>query len=175
MLWSHDSKNRVMFLQRNDKIQLFTTPEKYLYGIQMAPGSDHDEHTRQMLLDEFFTTISGQINMEGQLYLKTDTRKNWKRYHFVLRSSGLYYYPKEKTKSARDLVLLNTFDDYDVYKGIGWKKKHKSPTDFTFALRSASGASVKNCRVIKMLCAEDSETLEKWVTNIRIAKVRIYY
>lgn len=46
MLWSRDSKNRVLFLQRPDKIGLFSTPEVYLPGTQMAPGSDHDEHTR---------------------------------------------------------------------------------------------------------------------------------
>lgn len=46
MLWSRDSKNRVMFLQRPDKIALFKKPELFLPGTQMAPGSDHDEHTR---------------------------------------------------------------------------------------------------------------------------------
>lgn len=46
MLWSRDSKNRVMFLKRPDKTSLFKTPELFLPGTQMAPGSDHDEHTR---------------------------------------------------------------------------------------------------------------------------------
>lgn len=46
LLWSRDSKNRVLFLQRPDKIALFNRPEMYLPGTQMAPGSDHDEHTR---------------------------------------------------------------------------------------------------------------------------------
>lgn len=46
MLWSRDSKNRVLFFQRPDKVSLYNTPEKYLPGTQMAPGNDHDEHTR---------------------------------------------------------------------------------------------------------------------------------
>lgn len=46
MNWSNDSKNRVVFLQRDDKVTLFNKPEKYLSGTQMAPGSEHDEHTR---------------------------------------------------------------------------------------------------------------------------------
>lgn len=46
MNWSSDSKNRVLFMQRTDKISLFNTPEKFLNGTQMAPGSEHDEHTR---------------------------------------------------------------------------------------------------------------------------------
>lgn len=46
MNWKSDSKNRVLFVQHPDKISLFNTPEQYLPGTQMAPGSDHDEHTR---------------------------------------------------------------------------------------------------------------------------------
>lgn len=46
MNWSTDSKNRVLFLQRTDKVALFNSPEKFLSGTPMAPGSEHDEHTR---------------------------------------------------------------------------------------------------------------------------------
>lgn len=172
MLWSRDSKNRVLFLKRPDKTILFNTPEHFINGTQMAPGSDHDEHTRAMLLDEFFTAGGSQVSMEGPLYLKTDSRKGWKRYHFVLRASGLYYFPKEKTKSTKDLICLSSFVGYEVYKGIGWKKKHKAPTDFTFALKTPNvPVNSKTIRLIKMICAEDAETLDKWVTLIRIAKV----
>lgn len=46
MNWKSDSKNRVLFSQRVDKISLFNVPERYLQGTQMAPGSEHDDHTR---------------------------------------------------------------------------------------------------------------------------------
>lgn len=46
MNWSTDSKNRVLFLQRSDKIALFHTPEKFLNSSHMASGNDYDEHTR---------------------------------------------------------------------------------------------------------------------------------
>uniref|UniRef100_A0A336M780 CSON011335 protein n=1 Tax=Culicoides sonorensis TaxID=179676 RepID=A0A336M780_CULSO len=170
MLWSRDSKNRVLFLQREDKISLFNTPELYVPGTQMAPGSDHDEHTRSMLLEEFFSN-GGQIQMEGPLYLKSDSKKGWKKYHFVLRASGLYYYPKEKTKSPKDLLCLALFAGHDVYKGLSWKKKNKAPTDFTFALRCPKAPpGAKGARAIKMLCTENVEEMEKWVTAIRVAK-----
>lgn len=127
-----------------------------------------------MLLDEYFTTGSPPT-MEGPLYVKIDSKKVWKRYHFVLRASGIYYYPKEKTKSSRDLLCHGLFDGHEVYKGIGWKKKHKAPTEFTLALKAqkdAGGASGLKAaqRAIKMLCADDLETLEKWIVAIRIAK-----
>ena len=173
MLWSRDSKNRVLFLQRNDKLALFKMPEKFLPGTQMAPGSDHDEHTRSMLLDEFFSNES-QISIEGPLFLKSDSKKGWKKYHFVLRASGLYYFPKEKTRSSKDLLCLALFAGHDIYKGLGWKKKHKAPTDFTFALRCPKAPpTAKGARSIKMLCAEDASNLEYWCTAIRIAKVSV--
>lgn len=171
MLWSRDSKNRVMFLQRPDKIALFKKPELFLPGTQMAPGSDHDEHTRSMLLDEFFSG-NNLIPLEGPLYLKSDSKKGWKKYHFVLRASGLHYYPKDqKTRSAKDLLCLALFAGHEVYRGIGWKKKHKAPTDFTFALRCPKvPPGAKGIRSVKMLCAEDATVLEAWITAIRVTK-----
>ncbi|XP_055635639.1 ras-associated and pleckstrin homology domains-containing protein 1 isoform X2 [Toxorhynchites rutilus septentrionalis] len=171
MMWSRDSKNRVMFLQRPDKVFLFKSPELFLPGTQMAPGSDHDEHTRAMLLDEFFSTNS-QIPLEGPLYMKSDSKKGWKKYHFVLRAFGLHYYPKEqKSRSAKDLLCLALFAGHEVYRGIGWKKKHKAPTDFTFALRCPKvPPGAKGIRSVKMLCAEDATILERWVTAIRVTK-----
>lgn len=45
------------------------------------------------------------------MYVKTDSKKGWKRHHCVLRASGLYYMPKDKTKAVyKDLVCLATFD-----------------------------------------------------------------
>lgn len=131
-----------------------------------------------MLLDEFFA--SGQpIAMEGALFLKPDAKKAWKRHHFVLRASGLYYFLKEKTKSTKDMVCHALFDDHDVYRGIGWKKKHKAPTDHTFALRqprdniagkdTAAKDKDKSAQP-KLLCAEDADTLDRWLTAIRVAK-----
>ncbi|XP_065093944.1 amyloid beta A4 precursor protein-binding family B member 1-interacting protein isoform X2 [Ochlerotatus camptorhynchus] len=171
MLWSRDSKNRVMFLKRPDKTSLFKTPELFLPGTQMAPGSDHDEHTRVMLLDEFFSG-NNQIPLEGPLYLKSDSKKGWKKYHFVLRASGLHYYPKEqKMRSVKDLLCLALFAGHEVYRGVGWKKKHKAPTDFTFGLRCPKvPPGAKGIRSVKMLCAEDAATLENWVMALRVTK-----
>ncbi|XP_058821294.1 abnormal cell migration protein 10 isoform X2 [Topomyia yanbarensis] len=171
MLWSRDSKNKVLFLQRLDKVSLFKSPELFLPGTQMAPGSDHDEHTRVMLLDEFFSSLN-QIPLEGPLYLKSDSKKGWKKYHFVLRASGLHYYPKEqKLRSVKDLLCLALFAGHEVYRGLGWKKKHKAPTDFTFALRCPKvPPGAKGIRSVKMLCAEDAAMLETWITAIRVTK-----
>lgn len=172
MSWNSDAGNRVLFQQRPDKLSLFAKPELYLPGPQMAPGCQHDEQTRHMLLEEFFETGATGLQLDGPLYMKSDPKKgNWKRHHFVLRSSGLYYFPKEKTKNTRDLVCLTMFSGNNVYTGIGWRKKWKSPTDYTFGFKSAMDSSLgKSCRSLKMLCAEDGQTLDRWLNAIRICK-----
>ncbi|XP_023169231.2 ras-associated and pleckstrin homology domains-containing protein 1 isoform X2 [Drosophila hydei] len=170
MTWNSDAGNRVLFQQRPDKVSLFVRPELYLPGPQMAPGCQHDEQTRHMLLEEFFETHA-QLQLDGPLYMKADPKKAWKRHHFVLRSSGLYYFPKEKTKNTRDLACLTLFSGHNVYTGINWRKKYKSPTDHTFGFKAAVDSSLgKSCRSLKMLCAEDGATLDRWVTAIRICK-----
>ncbi|XP_026465636.1 amyloid beta A4 precursor protein-binding family B member 1-interacting protein isoform X3 [Ctenocephalides felis] len=168
MLWSRDSKNRVLFLQRLDKTLLFTKPEEFL---SQSPASvDHDEHSRSLLLEEFFNGTA-VVAMEGPLYLKSDSKKGWKKYHFVLRASGLYYYPKDKgPRSPRDLQCLASFTGHELYRGVSWKKKHRAPSDFCFALKPPRAPSVKGGRGLKMLCVEDEKLFEKWLIAIRIAK-----
>lgn len=170
LLWTRDSKNKIYFSERVEKIKVFLQPEKFLLSpSEKRDNVDYDEHSRNMLLEDFFSTTR-LPEVEGPLYLKADSKKGWKKYHFVLRASGLYYFQKEKIKSAKDLACLITFDNNHVYYGLGWKKKFKAPTDFCFAIKHPRLQEPKATKFIKYLCAEDQATLEKWVTGIRIAK-----
>lgn len=178
MLWTRDSKNKLLFVERPDKTQLFTQPEMFLLSQSDKGGgnSDYDEHARNMLLEEFFSTSTNSIpEVEGPLYLKSESKKGWKKYHFVLRASGLYYFPKEKSKTSRDLVCLAKFDVNHVYYGLGWKKKYKAPTDFCFAIKHPVMQDPKSTKYIKFLCAEDSAALERWMVGMRIAKVQRHF
>ncbi|XP_063393729.1 amyloid beta A4 precursor protein-binding family B member 1-interacting protein isoform X1 [Cydia fagiglandana] len=183
MLWTRESKNKILFAERPDKISLFQTPEKFLLSEDdRGWSSEHDEHSRQVILEEFFgqsgaassaaPSVSGHPvpPMEGPLYLKSDAKKGWKKYHFVLRPSGLYYSPKDKVKTLKELVCLATFDTNEVYLGLNWKKKYKSPTDYCFAIKHPRLQQPKSVKFIKFLCADDQRTLERWVTAMRIAK-----
>ncbi|XP_059055153.1 ras-associated and pleckstrin homology domains-containing protein 1 isoform X2 [Achroia grisella] len=183
MLWTRESKNKILFSERPDKIMLFQTPEKFLLSEDdRGWSSEHDEHSRQVIIEEFFGQSSGTIStmpsvsghsvppMEGPLYLKSDAKKGWKKFHFVLRPSGLYYSPKDKVKTLKELVCLATFDNNEVYIGLNWKKKYKSPTDYCFAIKHPRLQQPKSVKFIKFLCADDQQTLERWVTAMRIAK-----
>ncbi|XP_018340528.1 PREDICTED: ras-associated and pleckstrin homology domains-containing protein 1-like isoform X1 [Trachymyrmex septentrionalis] len=171
LLWTRDSKNKLLFVERPDKTQLFLTPERFLLGPTDRGGGEYDDHSRNILLEEFFSSSNvGVPEVEGPLYLKSDSKKGWKRYHFILRASGLYYWPKEKARTARDLVCLATFDVNQVYYGVGWRKKYKAPTDFCFAVKHPRLQQPKSTKYIKFLCAEDNASLERWIVGIRVAK-----
>ncbi|XP_078053157.1 uncharacterized protein LOC144478781 isoform X1 [Augochlora pura] len=171
LLWTRDSKNKLLFVERPDKTQLFLNPERFLLGPSDRSSAEYDDHSRNILLEEFFSSSNvGVPEVEGPLYLKSDSKKGWKRYHFILRASGLYYWPKEKARTARDLVCLATFDVNQIYYGVGWKKKYKAPTDFCFAVKHPRLQQPKSTKYIKFLCAEDNASLERWMVGIRVAK-----
>lgn len=68
-------------------------------------------------------------------------------------------------------ILLSFFFFFQVYYGVGWKKKYKAPTDHCFAIKHPRLQQPKSTKYIKFLCAEDDSTLARWVMGIRIAKV----
>lgn len=80
MLWTRDSPNTLLFHERAEKYQVFHTPEAFLLsGDDLGLDGDQDSHSRAMLLEEFFSH-SHVPDISGPLYLKTDSRKCWKRY-----------------------------------------------------------------------------------------------
>ena len=42
----------------------------------------------------------------------------------------------------KDLVCLAKFENVELFFGLGWKKKFKSPSDFCFALKVHSRIAV---------------------------------
>ncbi|GAB1603573.1 ras-associated and pleckstrin homology domains-containing protein 1-like isoform X1, partial [Argonauta hians] len=172
VMWTKDSKNRILFEDRVEKNELFKNPEKYLLlGTSSEKGISLDPNQREKLLLEFFRGSGVNVpEVESVLYLKTDGKKAWKKYFFVLRASGFYYNPKGKiSKASKDLTCLVQFDCVDIYHGIGWKKKYHAPTDYCFALKHPQ-IQKKTSKYIRYLCAENKATLDLWIMGIRIAK-----
>ncbi|XP_055895083.1 uncharacterized protein LOC106060612 isoform X4 [Biomphalaria glabrata] len=172
VMWTRDSKNKVVFEERMDKYDLFRNPEKYLLGCTSSKPSSLVPAQKDKLIQEFFSPDSVCVpSMEGLLFLKSDGKKAWKKFFFVLRASGLYYNPKGKTsKNPKDLLCLVQFDYVEVYRGLGWKKKYHAPTDFCFALKHPQ-IQKKTSKYIRYFCAESETTLDQWVMGVRIVKL----
>jgi hypothetical protein len=170
LMWKVDSKNTLWFIKRPEKFDLFARPELYLLGTSSSQKGDlMEEHSRQELLEEYFSSSGvGAPEVEGFIWLKAENKKSWKKFYFVLRSSGLYYAPKGK-KTSRDLVCLSTLDVNQVYYGAGWKKKYKAPSEFCFAIKHPQ-IQAKTPKYIRYLCVDTEKELHQWVTGIRIAK-----
>jgi len=124
LMWTRDSKNKIYFVERDDKYDMFHNPQRYfMESRQDGPTSQNirdsgphhhgmDEHTKHGLIDEFFNQSVGVPEVESFLYLKAEGKKAWKKFAFVLRASGIYYYPKGRShsSSSKDLVCLATID-----------------------------------------------------------------
>ena len=83
-------------------------------------GDAMEDHARQELIEEYFSSSGvGAPEVEGFVWLKADNKKSWKKFYFVLRSSGLYYAPKGK-KTSKDLVCLATFDVNQVKNDLAY-------------------------------------------------------
>jgi len=170
LLWKVDSKNTLWFIERPEKFDLFLRPEIYLLGSTSSQKDDQmEEHCRQELIEEYFSSTGvGAPEVEGYIWLKAENKKSWKKFHFILRTSGLYYSPKGK-KTSKDLLCLCTFDVNQVYYGVGWKRKFKAPTDFCFGIKHPQ-IQAKNPKYIRYLCVDTQKELHQWVTGIRMAK-----
>ncbi|XP_028288602.1 amyloid beta A4 precursor protein-binding family B member 1-interacting protein [Parambassis ranga] len=168
--WMRDSENKVLFQERKEKNEVFKNPQNfYLWKKDKKALKDIKDKDKGLLIQENFCGTSIIVpDLEGILHLKEDGKKSWKQRLFQLRASGIYYVPKGKTKSSRDLVCFVQFDNVNVYYSKDYKSKYKAPTDFCFVLKHPQ--IQKESQYIKYLCCDDAWTLNLWVTGIRIAK-----
>ncbi|XP_065587438.1 amyloid beta A4 precursor protein-binding family B member 1-interacting protein isoform X2 [Cyrtonyx montezumae] len=168
--WTRDSENKILFLEKSEKYALFKNPQNfYLANKGKNESKEMNDKSKEALLEESFCGASVIVpELEGALYLKEDGKKSWKKRYFLLRASGIYYVPKGKTKTSRDLMCFIQFENMNVYYGSQHKVKYKAPTDHCFVLKHPQ--IQKESQYIKYLCCDDRATLHQWVTGIRIAK-----
>ncbi|KAJ8011156.1 hypothetical protein DPEC_G00055250 [Dallia pectoralis] len=168
--WTRDSENKILFLLRPNKYVLFKEPQMfYLWKKDKGFLNNMKDSHKELLLKENFEGPSIIVpDLEGLLYLREDGKKTWKRRYFLLRASGIYYVPKGKTKTSRDLACFIQFDKVNIYTTVDYRRKYKAPTDFCFVLKHPQ--IQKESQYIRFLCCDDERTLSLWVNSIRVAK-----
>lgn len=172
--WTRDTENKVVFLEKEEKYAVFKNPQNFYLDNKGKKESKEtngkmNAKNKESLLEESFCGTSIIVpELEGALYLKEDGKKSWKKRYFLLRASGIYYVPKGKTKTSRDLACFIQFENVNIYYGTQCKMRYKAPTDYCFVLKHPQ--IQKESQYIKYLCCDDARTLNQWVTGIRIAK-----
>ncbi|XP_033615396.1 amyloid beta A4 precursor protein-binding family B member 1-interacting protein [Fukomys damarensis] len=172
--WTRDTENKVLFLEKEEKYAVFKNPQNFYLDNKgkkevKQTKEKMNAKTKESLLEESFCGTSVIVpELEGALYLKEDGKKAWKRRYFLLRASGIYYVPKGKTKTSRDLACFIQFENVNVYYGVQCRVKYKAPSEHCFVLKHPQ--IQKESQYIKYLCCDDARTLHQWVTGIRVAK-----
>uniref|UniRef100_A0A0N4ZWS7 Ras-associating domain-containing protein n=1 Tax=Parastrongyloides trichosuri TaxID=131310 RepID=A0A0N4ZWS7_PARTI len=175
LMWTQDSPNKLYFKRQQDKFSFILKPQIFLINERTKeclpnPQANLTAAERDKVLKLFFqqeSTLPPEI--DGYLYLKQDGKKSWKRHYFVLRSSGLYYSVKGKSKTPKDLQCIMNFHSNQIYTCTDWKKKYKAPTGYGFAIKPPQ-IQVKNSKYIKYICAETDISYMQWICALRIAK-----
>lgn len=84
LLWTRDSKNKLLFVERPEKTQLFLTPERFLLGLSDRSCGEYDDHSRNILLEEFFSSSNVGV---------PEVIKSWSVFDFDIASiSSMLFY-----------------------------------------------------------------------------------
>ena len=89
--------------------------------------------------------VDSVYDVQGQLHVKSDDKKSWKRLDCVLQTTGLCYTTpatsgggggsSKQIRPHADVTCLQSLGEVDIYLGVDWRKKYKSPTEHGIALK----------------------------------------
>ena len=88
-------------------------------------------------------------DMQGQLHVKADDKKTWKRLDCVVQRCGLCctatsagsagsggkQHAQQQQRLAAEMTCLQSLSEVDIYLSLDWRKKYKSPSEHGIALK----------------------------------------
>ncbi|NXA40857.1 GRB7 protein, partial [Eudromia elegans] len=167
--WAPGGDSRFVLRKNFAKYELFRStgslfPEVTVSGCLEANGSAaHAE------LVQSFLSSGSCPEVQGFLQLREPGRKLWKRFHFSLRRSGLYYSTKGTSKDPRHLRYFADLTESNIYYVTQGKRRYGAPTEFAFCIKPSKARG--GPAALRLLCGEDERSRSGWVAAFRLFKV----
>ncbi|XP_057242654.1 growth factor receptor-bound protein 7 [Malurus melanocephalus] len=163
--WAPGADSRFVFRKNFAKYELFKS--NAVGGHPLGDCSRAPWAPRGSLLTNFLNSGSCP-EVQGFLQLREAGRKVWKRFHFSLRRSGLYYSTKGTSKDPRHLQYFADLTESNIYYVTQGKKLYGTPTEFGFCIKPHKVRS--GVKGLKLLCSEDEQSRSCWMAAFRLFK-----
>ncbi|NXO42946.1 GRB7 protein, partial [Locustella ochotensis] len=175
--WAPGADSRFVFRKNFAKYELFNTvgslltlcPQQLLFPeVMVSSCLEANKSMAHSELIQNFLNSGSCPEVQGFLQLREAGRKVWKRFHFSLRRSGLYYSTKGTSKDPRHLQYFADLTESNIYYVMQGKKLYGTPTEFGFCIKPHKVRS--GVKGLKLLCSEDEQSRSCWMAAFRLFK-----
>ncbi|NXE43562.1 GRB7 protein, partial [Ptilorrhoa leucosticta] len=167
--WAPGADSRFVFRKNFAKYELFKSNASLFPEVMVSSCLEANKSMAHSELIQNFLNSGSCPEVQGFLQLREAGRKVWKRFHFSLRRSGLYYSTKGTSKDPRHLQYFADLTESNIYYVTQGKKLYGTPTEFGFCIKPHKVRS--GVKGLKLLCSEDEQSRSCWMAAFRLFKV----
>ncbi|NXP49266.1 GRB7 protein, partial [Heliornis fulica] len=169
--WPPGADSRFVFRKNFAKYELFKSNASLFPEVMVSSCLEANKSMAHSELIQNFLNSGSCPEVQGFLQLREAGRKVWKRFHFSLRRSGLYYSTKGTSKDPRHLQYFADLTESNIYYVTQGKKLYGTPTEFGFCIKPYKVRS--GVKGLKLLCSEDEQSRSCWMAAFRLFKVNM--
>ncbi|NXS02375.1 GRB7 protein, partial [Oxylabes madagascariensis] len=166
--WAPGADSRFVFRKNFAKYELFKSSTSLFPEVMVSSCLEANKSMAHSELIQNFLNSGSCPEVQGFLQLREAGRKVWKRFHFSLRRSGLYYSTKGTSKDPRHLQYFADLTESNIYYVTQGKKLYGTPTEFGFCIKPHKARS--GVKGLKLLCSEDEQSRSCWMAAFRLFK-----
>ncbi|NXE99416.1 GRB7 protein, partial [Menura novaehollandiae] len=166
--WAPGADSRFVFRKNFAKYELFKSNTLLFPEVMVSSCLEANKSMAHSELIQNFLNSGSCPEVQGFLQLREAGRKVWKRFHFSLRRSGLYYSTKGTSKDPRHLQYFADLTESNIYYVTQGKKLYGTPTEFGFCIKPHKVRS--GVKGLKLLCSEDEQSRSCWMAAFRLFK-----
>ncbi|NXT26642.1 GRB7 protein, partial [Syrrhaptes paradoxus] len=166
--WPPGADSRFVFRKNFAKYELFKSNASLFPEVMVSSCLEANKSMAHSELIQNFLNSGSCPEVQGFLQLREPGRKVWKRFHFSLRRSGLYYSTKGTSKDPRHLQYFADLTESNIYYVTQGKKLYGTPTEFGFCIKPHKVRS--GAKGLKLLCSEDEQSRSCWMAAFRLFK-----